>query len=112
MSQPEHYQMLVLGSGEGGKYLAWHMARSGHRTAVVERKLIGGSCPNTSCLPSKNEIWSAKAARSGRPRGSVRNDDWSDRHRYDRHRYKEGAGATGPPRGAACGCAFLPASAG
>jgi pyruvate/2-oxoglutarate dehydrogenase complex dihydrolipoamide dehydrogenase (E3) component len=62
MSQPEHYQMLVLGSGEGGKYLAWHMARSGHRTAVVERKLIGGSCPNTNCLPSKNEIWSAKVA--------------------------------------------------
>ena len=54
--------MLILGSGEGGKYLAWHMARSGHRTAVVERKLIGGSCPNTNCLPSKNEIWSAKVA--------------------------------------------------
>jgi pyruvate/2-oxoglutarate dehydrogenase complex dihydrolipoamide dehydrogenase (E3) component len=62
MSVPEHYHMLVLGSGEGGKYLAWHMARSGHRTAVVERKLIGGSCPNTNCLPSKNEIWSAKVA--------------------------------------------------
>jgi len=54
--------MLILGSGEGGKFLAWHMAKSGHRTAVVERKLIGGSCPNTNCLPSKNEIWSAKVA--------------------------------------------------
>jgi pyruvate/2-oxoglutarate dehydrogenase complex dihydrolipoamide dehydrogenase (E3) component len=54
--------MLVLGSGEGGKFLAWHMAKSGHRTAVIERKLIGGSCPNTNCLPSKNEIWSAKVA--------------------------------------------------
>jgi pyruvate/2-oxoglutarate dehydrogenase complex dihydrolipoamide dehydrogenase (E3) component len=54
--------MLVLGSGEGGKYLAWHMAQSGRRCAVVERKLIGGSCPNTNCLPSKNEIWSAKVA--------------------------------------------------
>jgi hypothetical protein len=42
MSQPEHFEMLILGSGEGGKYLAWHMAKSGHRTAVVERKLIGG----------------------------------------------------------------------
>src|SRR6267378_5464514 len=62
MSQPEHYEMLVLGSGEGGKYLSWHMAKSGHRSAVVERKLIGGSCPNTNCLPSKNEIWSAKVA--------------------------------------------------
>ena len=62
MSQPEHFEMLVLGSGEGGKFLAWHMAKSGHHTAVVERKLIGGSCPNTNCLPSKNEIWSAKVA--------------------------------------------------
>ena len=62
MSQPEHFEMLILGSGEGGKYLAWHMAKAGHRTAVVERKLIGGSCPNTNCLPSKNEIWSAKVA--------------------------------------------------
>jgi pyruvate/2-oxoglutarate dehydrogenase complex dihydrolipoamide dehydrogenase (E3) component len=62
MSQPERYEILVLGSGEGGKYLAWHMAKSGRRTAVVERKLIGGSCPNINCLPSKNEIWSAKVA--------------------------------------------------
>jgi pyruvate/2-oxoglutarate dehydrogenase complex dihydrolipoamide dehydrogenase (E3) component len=62
MSQPEHFDMLILGSGEGGKFLAWHTARSGRRTAVVERKLIGGSCPNTNCLPSKNEIWSAKVA--------------------------------------------------
>jgi len=62
MPQTERYEMLVLGSGEGGKFLAWHMAKSGHRTAVIERKLIGGSCPNTNCLPSKNEIWSAKVA--------------------------------------------------
>jgi pyruvate/2-oxoglutarate dehydrogenase complex dihydrolipoamide dehydrogenase (E3) component len=62
MSQLERYELLVLGSGAGGKLLAWHMAKSGHRSAVVERKLIGGSCPNTNCLPSKNEIWSAKVA--------------------------------------------------
>jgi len=62
MSQPERFEILVLGSGEGGKYLAWHMARSGRRAAVVERRWIGGSCPNINCLPSKNEIWSAKVA--------------------------------------------------
>jgi pyruvate/2-oxoglutarate dehydrogenase complex dihydrolipoamide dehydrogenase (E3) component len=62
MSESEQLDLLVLGSGEGGKFLAWHMAKSGYRTAVVERKLIGGSCPNTNCLPSKNEIWSAKVA--------------------------------------------------
>ena len=62
MSQPEPYQDLVLGSGAGGKLLAWHLARSGRRVAVVERRWIGGSCPNINCLPSKNEIWSAKVA--------------------------------------------------
>ncbi len=62
MANPDHYEMIVLGSGEGGKYLAWHTARAGQRTAVIERRLIGGSCPNTNCLPSKNEIWSAKVA--------------------------------------------------
>lgn len=62
MSQPEQFDIIVLGSGEGGKYLAWYMARAGRRTAVVERRWIGGSCPNINCLPSKNEIWSAKVA--------------------------------------------------
>src|SRR5256714_3062516 len=62
MSQAEPYEDVVLGSGAGGKLLAWHLARSGRRVAVVERKWIGGSCPNINCLPSKNEIWSAKVA--------------------------------------------------
>ena len=62
MSQPERVEVLILGSGEGGKKMAWHMARSGRRTAVVERKWIGGSCRNVACLPSKNEIWSAMVA--------------------------------------------------
>jgi pyruvate/2-oxoglutarate dehydrogenase complex dihydrolipoamide dehydrogenase (E3) component len=62
MSPAERYEILILGSGAGGKLLAWHMARSGRRTAVVERRYIGGSCPNINCLPSKNEIWSAKVA--------------------------------------------------
>jgi pyruvate/2-oxoglutarate dehydrogenase complex dihydrolipoamide dehydrogenase (E3) component len=55
-----HYQNLIIGSGEGGKFLSWHLASSGQPTAVVERRWIGGSCPNINCLPSKNEIHSAK----------------------------------------------------
>ena len=81
MSQPERFEILVLGSGFGGKLLAWHMARSGRRTAVVERRWIGGSCPNIACLPSKNEIWSARvaylarhAARFGTVTGAVKTD--------------------------------------
>ena len=66
MSQPEQFDVLVLGSGKSGKLLAWHLAQSGRRTAVVERRWIGGSCPNIACLPSKNEIWSAKVAHLAR----------------------------------------------
>src|SRR5262245_64081540 len=62
MAHSERFEVLVLGSGVGGKLLSWHMARAGRRTALVERKWIGGSCPNINCLPSKNEIWSAKVA--------------------------------------------------
>jgi pyruvate/2-oxoglutarate dehydrogenase complex dihydrolipoamide dehydrogenase (E3) component len=58
----ENYTNVIIGSGEGGKYLAWHLGSSGQKTAVVERRWIGGSCPNINCLPSKNEVWSAKVA--------------------------------------------------
>ena len=61
MSDIEHYEIIVIGSGEAGKHLTWNLAQAGHRTAVVERKYIGGSCPNIACLPSKNVIRSAKA---------------------------------------------------
>jgi pyruvate/2-oxoglutarate dehydrogenase complex dihydrolipoamide dehydrogenase (E3) component len=66
VSQPEHYDVLILGSGGGGKLTAWHNGRSGRRTAVVERQWIGGSCPNVACLPSKNEIRSAEVAHLAR----------------------------------------------
>src|ERR1700751_1090053 len=62
MSEPERVEVLILGSGFGGKLLAWHLARSGRRAAVVEPRWIGGSFPNIACLPSKNEIWSARVA--------------------------------------------------
>lgn len=77
----EIYQNVVIGSGEGGKYLAWHLAQSGQRTVVVERRWVGGSCPNVNCLPSKNEIHSAKvgylahhATTFGIPASSVSSD--------------------------------------
>ena len=62
ISNPEEYDIVVLGSGEAGKYIAWTMAKQGKRVAVIERKYIGGSCPNIACLPSKNVIQSAKVA--------------------------------------------------
>ena len=62
MKDVSEYDVIVVGSGEGGKYLAWHLAMKGLRTAVVERRWVGGSCPNVNCLPSKNELWSARVA--------------------------------------------------
>jgi pyruvate/2-oxoglutarate dehydrogenase complex dihydrolipoamide dehydrogenase (E3) component len=60
MTHPEEYDLVVLGSGEAGKYIAWTMAVQGQHVAVVERRYVGGSCPNIACLPSKNIIHSAK----------------------------------------------------
>jgi len=64
--EKQNYEILIIGSGEAGKFLAWTMAKTGRRTVVVERKLIGGSCPNIACLPSKNIIHSAKVAELAR----------------------------------------------
>jgi pyruvate/2-oxoglutarate dehydrogenase complex dihydrolipoamide dehydrogenase (E3) component len=62
LSRTEQVDVLVIGSGEAGKYLAWTLSKNGHRTALVERKMVGGSCPNVACLPSKNIIHAAKVA--------------------------------------------------
>jgi pyruvate/2-oxoglutarate dehydrogenase complex dihydrolipoamide dehydrogenase (E3) component len=58
----QQYEIVIVGTGEGSKFLAWTLARQGWRVAVIERKYIGGSCPNIACLPSKNVIHSAKVA--------------------------------------------------
>jgi pyruvate/2-oxoglutarate dehydrogenase complex dihydrolipoamide dehydrogenase (E3) component len=62
MPDAEKYEILVVGSGEAGKWAAWTMADEGRRTAMVERRWLGGSCPNIACLPSKNVIYSARVA--------------------------------------------------
>jgi pyruvate/2-oxoglutarate dehydrogenase complex dihydrolipoamide dehydrogenase (E3) component len=62
MTTAGEYDIVVVGSGEAGKYLAWTLATQGKRVAVIERKYVGGSCPNIACLPSKNVIHSAKVA--------------------------------------------------
>ena len=58
----EDYDLVILGSGTGAKLLAWTFAAKWQRVAVVERKYVGGSCPNIACLPSKNVIHTAQVA--------------------------------------------------
>ena len=60
MAYTEKYDDLIIGSGIAGKFAAW-TRDSRCKTAIVERGLLGGACPNVACLPSKNMIWSAKA---------------------------------------------------
>jgi pyruvate/2-oxoglutarate dehydrogenase complex dihydrolipoamide dehydrogenase (E3) component len=62
MTANEHVENVVLGGGEAGKYIAWELAQQGRPVVVIERALVGGSCPNIACLPSKNVIRSAKVA--------------------------------------------------
>jgi pyruvate/2-oxoglutarate dehydrogenase complex dihydrolipoamide dehydrogenase (E3) component len=61
-TQPEEYDVVILGGGTGSTIAAWTLASQGQRVAVIDRKYIGGSCPNIACLPSKNIIHSAKVA--------------------------------------------------
>jgi pyruvate/2-oxoglutarate dehydrogenase complex dihydrolipoamide dehydrogenase (E3) component len=60
--KPQDYDLVIFGSGAAGKLLSWTLAKKGMRTATIERKYIGGSCPNIACLPSKNVVHSAQVA--------------------------------------------------
>ncbi|RSL16250.1 pyruvate/2-oxoglutarate dehydrogenase complex dihydrolipoamide dehydrogenase (E3) component [Edaphobacter aggregans] len=62
MSTPEQYDAIVIGSGEAGKFIAWHLASQGSRVIAIEKDAMGGACPNVACLPSKNIVHSAKVA--------------------------------------------------
>ena len=73
----EDYDLVILGDGTGATLAAWTFASQGQRVAVIERKYIGGSCPNIACLPSKNIIQSARVAsyfRRGKEFGAVADD--------------------------------------
>src|SRR5918995_843393 len=62
MTQEQHYDAIVIGSGQGGNPLARALAYSGRRTALVEREHVGGTCINEGCAPTKTMIASAKVA--------------------------------------------------
>ena len=78
MPNPEDYDLVVLGSGAPGKLVAWTLASRGQRVAVVERRYVGGSCPNIACLPSKNVIHGARVAHYVRTSGEfgISHDGW------------------------------------
>ena len=62
MTTEQHYDANVIGSGQGGKPLAGALAGAGHKTAIIEREHVGGSCVNVGCTPTKTMIASARTA--------------------------------------------------
>jgi pyruvate/2-oxoglutarate dehydrogenase complex dihydrolipoamide dehydrogenase (E3) component len=65
----QNFDSIVIGAGQAGPALAVRLAKSGRKTAIIERKLIGGTCVNVGCVPTKTLIASARAAHVTR-RGS------------------------------------------
>jgi pyruvate/2-oxoglutarate dehydrogenase complex dihydrolipoamide dehydrogenase (E3) component len=62
MPTPERYDAIVIGAGQAGGPLATALARSGRRTALVEREHVGGTCINEGCTPTKTMVASARVA--------------------------------------------------
>jgi len=62
----ERYDAIVIGTGQSGPALAVRLANAGRKTAIVERKLFGGTCVNVGCIPTKTLIASARAAHVAR----------------------------------------------
>lgn len=61
-----HYDAIIIGTGQAGPYLARRFASAGNKVAVIERKLFGGTCVNTGCIPTKTMVASAYAAHMAR----------------------------------------------
>src|SRR6516165_2323956 len=60
------YDAIVIGTGQAGPSLAFRLAGTGMKVAVIERHLVGGTCVNTGCTPTKALVASAYAARTAR----------------------------------------------
>ena len=58
----ENFDAIIIGTGQSGPSLAARMTREGMKTAIIERKLFGGTCVNVGCIPTKTLVASARAA--------------------------------------------------
>ena len=56
------YEAVIIGTGQSGPSLAARLAGAGMKVAIIERKLFGGTCVNTGCIPTKTLVASARAA--------------------------------------------------
>src|SRR5215510_1904497 len=60
------YDAIIIGTGQAGPFLAGRLTTSGMQVAIIERKLFGGTCVNTGCIPTKTMVASAYAAHMAR----------------------------------------------
>jgi pyruvate/2-oxoglutarate dehydrogenase complex dihydrolipoamide dehydrogenase (E3) component len=65
----QQYDAIIIGTGQAGPSLAARLANTGRKVAIIERKLFGGTCVNTGCIPTKTMVASAYAARMARRAG-------------------------------------------
>ena len=63
------YDAIVIGTGQSGPSLAARLTKEGLKAAIIERKLFGGTCVNTGCVPTKTLVASARAAYMARRGG-------------------------------------------
>jgi pyruvate/2-oxoglutarate dehydrogenase complex dihydrolipoamide dehydrogenase (E3) component len=62
MPPPQHYDAIVIGSGQGGTPLCEALAKAGLRTALIEKIHVGGTCINEGCTPTKTMVASGRVA--------------------------------------------------
>ena len=62
----KQFDAIIIGTGQSGPPLAGRLSREGLKTAVIERKLVGGTCVNVGCIPTKTLVGSAKVAYTAR----------------------------------------------
>ncbi len=58
----KHYDAIIIGAGQAGPPLAEQLGQAGHETAIIERHLLGGTCVNVGCIPTKTLVGSARIA--------------------------------------------------
>lgn len=63
---PTKFDAIIIGAGQAGPPLAGRLTEAGQTVAVIERKLVGGTCVNTGCIPTKTLVASAHAAHTAR----------------------------------------------
>lgn len=89
MPSSQHYDAIVIGSGQGGTPLCQALAEAGMRTALIEREHVGGTCINEGCTPTKTMIASGRVAYLARRAGDYGVNVGSIRVSMDRVRRRK-----------------------